>query len=189
MVYGCNAIYREEEIANKLSGIIAIDDGIINEIRKSPFASKLIVPPEDERWEPAECNPNRPRSNAGMSAMRYCRQAHPCAGYLFCIGFDFLLTDIAQSTGNIYDGTVNYGPETRCHPADYPNRFRYLEWIMRQYPETLFVFGFPAGREAYSSEASNFMLMSFDKIYEFLDTEQKYVDIYERKKALSTRRS
>jgi len=64
-IYGCNALYRDYFDNSIPDFLVAIDDGIITEIEGSDFPSKrFIVPPMDERWEPAECNIGRPRSNA-----------------------------------------------------------------------------------------------------------------------------
>jgi hypothetical protein len=46
-LYGCNALYRD---FNKLDYLVAIDNGMINELHKERVnVGNLIVPPEDER--------------------------------------------------------------------------------------------------------------------------------------------
>ena len=141
-VFGCNAIYRDFPDNSFPDYIVSIDDGIITEIEGSDFPSKrFIVPPIDERWEPAECNIGRPRSNAGMNAMREAiKMDHE---QLICLGFDFLIQDDNQLLSNIYDGTDNYGESTRASARDNPGRVNYLEWLVRQHPEVDFIFIFP----------------------------------------------
>jgi hypothetical protein len=141
-VFGCNALYRDFPDNSFPDFIVSIDDGIITEIEGSNFPSKrFIVPPIDERWEPAECNIGRPRSNAGMNAMREAiKMDHE---QLICLGFDFLIQDDNQLLSNIYDGTDNYGESTRARARDNPGRVNYLEWLVRQHPEVDFIFIFP----------------------------------------------
>lgn len=137
-IYGCNALYREFEP----DWLVSIDEGIINEIRTSTFPqNKFHVPPQDEQYEPAEVNPGRPRSNAGMNAMELAIRH----GYkkLFMIGFDFLIEDKAASVSNIFDGTNNYGPSTRANYADNGGRTRYLSWFMNKYSDVEFFFAYP----------------------------------------------
>ena len=143
-IYGCNALYRDFFDNSIPDYLVAIDDGIIAEIEGSDFPSKrVIIPPIDERWEPAECNIGRPRSNAGMNAMREAIKA----GYnqLICLGFDFLIQDGNQLLSNMYDGTQNYGPETRANAADNPGRMNYLRWLVTKHPDIDFIFIFPEG--------------------------------------------
>jgi hypothetical protein len=142
-IYGCNALYRDYFDNSIPDFLVAIDDGIITEIEGSDFPSKrFIVPPMDERWEPAECNIGRPRSNAGINAMREAIKM----GYnqLICLGFDFLIQDDKQLLSNVYDGTPNYGPSTRASAADNPGRVNYLQWLVRKNPDTHFIFIFPS---------------------------------------------
>lgn len=137
-IYGCNALYR----VFKPDFLVAIDDGIISEIECSEFPSKqVIIPPMDERWEPAECNPNRPRSNAGMNAMREAIKRD--AKTIIALGFDFLINNPNASVSNVFDGTKNYGPETRASYHDNPGRMNYLRWLISKHPSTEFFFVFP----------------------------------------------
>lgn len=141
-VYGCNALYRDFPDNSIPDVLVAIDDGIIQEIECSEFPStRVIVPPIDERWEPSECNIGRPRSNAGMNAMREAIKV----GYdqLICLGFDFLIEDGNQLLSNIYDGTQNYGPSTRASSADNPGRLNYINWLTNKNPDIDFIFVFP----------------------------------------------
>ena len=143
-VYACNAFYRGRGPAYTLPDwLVAIDDGMIAEIHASDFPKeRFILPPEDERWEPAACNPGRPRSNAGMNAM--IAAIRNGASSLYCIGFDFLLmSNREQSVSNIFDGTKNYGPETRSSWVDNYGRMRYLEWMANENKETRITFLFP----------------------------------------------
>jgi hypothetical protein len=142
-IFGCNALYRdyfpEYEVPDFL---VSIDDGIISEIEGSEFpSSRFIVPPIDERWEPAECNVGRPRSNAGVNAMREAIKM----GFdqLICLGFDFLAIDPNQSVSNIFDGTPNYGLNVRANAADNPGRVRYVQWLTNSNPNIDFIFIFP----------------------------------------------
>jgi hypothetical protein len=139
-IFGCNALYREFVP----DFIVSIDEGIIREIFQSNFPKeKFIVPPTEECWEPAECNPNRPRSNAGINAMREAiKRGHKT---LICLGFDFLLQDSNRSVSNMYEGTQNYGPEVRANHADNIGRINYLNWLARKESEHEFYFVFPTG--------------------------------------------
>lgn len=144
-VFGCNALYRDFPDNSIPDFLVSIDDGIITEIEGSDFPSKrFIVPPIDERWEPAECNISRPRSNAGINAMREAIKM----GYnqLICLGFDFMnVIDAKQSVSNMYDGTDNYGMEVRARAEDNPGRIRYLQWLVSSNPDVDFIFIFPQG--------------------------------------------
>jgi hypothetical protein len=139
-VFGCNALYREF-IPDYL---IAIDQPIIEEIHTSNFPQeRFIVPSEDEQLEPASCNPGRPRSNAGVNAIREALKM----GYnpLFCLGFDFLIADKKLSTKNIYDHTDCYEPETRASYMDNLNRTKYLQWVCNHNRHTKFYMVYPRG--------------------------------------------
>jgi len=141
-VFGCNALYRDYPDYSFPDFIVSIDDGIISEIECSDFPSKrFLVPPVDERWEPAECNIGRPRSNAGVNAMREAIKME--FNQLICVGFDFLATDNKQSVSNVYDGTNNYGMEVRANAADNPGRIRYVQWLTNSNPDIDFIFIFP----------------------------------------------
>jgi len=141
-VFGCNALYRDFPDYSLPDFLVSIDDGIIAEIESSSFPSKrFIVPPIDERWEPAECNIGRPRSNAGMNAMREAIKME--YDQLICLGFDFLIQGGDQFLSNVYDGTDNYGPETRANAGDNPGRVNYLQWLVRKHPEVDFIFIVP----------------------------------------------
>jgi hypothetical protein len=132
--FGCNAIYRDH---SKIDYIVAMDDGMIKELHENCDCthSTLIIPPEDERYEPHEYGAvvgRRARNNAGMIAMDEAIKR----GYndLTCIGFDFL----SNSTDNMYDGTSNYGPETRCDGAGNQWRGLYFSWFLNQHPSVSF---------------------------------------------------
>lgn len=140
-IYGCNALYRDFADNSIPDFLVAIDDGIITEIEGSDFPSRrFIVPPMDERWEPAECNIGRPRSNAGINAMREAIKME--YNQLICLGFDFLIQDDKQLLSNMYDGSQNYGPATRASAADNPGRVNYLQWLTRNNPDVHFIFIF-----------------------------------------------
>ena len=141
-IFGCNALYRDFPDYSIPDYLVAIDDGIITEIEHCDFPSKRVIfPPIDERWEPASCNMTRPRSNAGVNAMREAIKMD--YDQLICLGFDFMISDADKSVSNIYHGTDNYGMETRASAADNPGRIRYVQWLVNQYPNVDFIFIFP----------------------------------------------
>jgi hypothetical protein len=155
VIYGCNALYRT---FNNWDYLIAIDDGMIDEISRINFKNgSVIVPPVDERWESAEYNPRRRRSNAGMNAML--ESIRNGAKYLYCLGFDFIL-DGEISVDNIYKNTDNYGPETKANISDNYNRIKYLEWFVNKYSDITFVFVIPDGVKTKPIEAKNVIGMT-----------------------------
>jgi len=144
-IWGCNALYRDwaNEGSNRRfmlpDYLVSIDHGIISEIENSEFPSeRFIVPDHDEQYEPAEVNPGRPRSNAGMNAM--IEAIRKGANILICLGFDFLLPG---NVTNMYDGTENYTMETRATAQDNKGRCRYLQWFVEQNPDVTFFFVYP----------------------------------------------
>jgi len=162
-VFGCNALYRDYPDYSFPDFIVSIDDGIISEIEHSEFPSKrFIVPPMDERWEPAECNVGRPRSNAGVNAMREAiKMGHD---QLICLGFDFLIADREQSVSNVYDGTDNYGMEVRANANDNPGRINYVAWLTRTNPNIDFIFIFPDGLTINSISGKNVFVNSYENL-------------------------
>ena len=121
-VFGCNALYRDFSFTSPKfvlpDFLIAIDDAMSVEIESSDFPSnRVIIPPENEKWEPVELhwgrsatkdwNPARPRSNAGMNAILEAIKK----GYsdLHIFGFDSLVVDNKVALSNLYDGTDCYG--------------------------------------------------------------------------------
>lgn len=161
-VIGCNALYRDTYVKNKLDlpdYLVAIDPTIIEEIKQSEFPQQRFhVPPEEEQWEPVDYhlemsgidkrglminNPGlmeqitTPRSNAGMNAMQLAIRKG--AKQIFALGFDFILsTD--ESTSNMYYGTNAYGPETAAGHSDSVNRCKYMNWFAQQNPDISFIF-------------------------------------------------
>ena len=135
--FGCNALYRDFTP----DYLIAIDDQIIEEITQSDYPmNRFILPPAEEQYEPAEHNPARPRSNAGMNA---CFEAiKKDFKTLFLFGFDFILED-EISVKNIYDKTACYGPETRANYNDNSNRAKYFEYMAKKNPDVNFKFVLP----------------------------------------------
>jgi hypothetical protein len=162
-VFGCNALYRDYPDFSIPDFLVSIDDGIITEIEGSEFPSKrFIVPPMDERWEPAECNIGRPRSNAGVNAMREAiKMGHD---QLICLGFDFLIDDAAQSVSNVYDGTDNYGMEVRANANDNPGRINYVAWLTRSNPDVDFIFIFPDGLTINAISGKNVFVNSYENL-------------------------
>ena len=160
-IIGCNALYREF----MPDYLVAIDDGIINEIRQSDFPKdKFIVPPFEEHWEPEECNPNRPRSNAGMNAMAEAiKMGHDI---LICLGFDFLIEDAKQSVSNLFHGSKNYGPDTRASAMDNPGRVRYLRWFTNYHKGCEFKFAFPNNTHLTSMpDCGNIHFVSYNDVF------------------------
>lgn len=169
-IYGCNALYREYESAGYIvpDYLVAIDDGIITEIESSSFpAKRVVVPPDDERWEPQELHMTSglaPRGNAGVAAMLAAIRAG--AKTLLCIGFDSFLQDAKQSVSNLYDGTANYGPETRANVADNFGRVRYMAWVARTNPDVDFVFVYPEGMNAVPMGETNIFQSTYNNLME-----------------------
>jgi hypothetical protein len=170
-VYGCNALYREFAPDYQLPDYLAaIDDGVIAEISKSDFPlSRLIVPPPEERWEPLELHPglHRPRSNAGMVAMAEAIRRGATA--LLCVGFDSFLKDAEQSLSNMFDGTDNYGPETRAKVWDNPGRVRFMSWFARQHPDVSFIFVYPKGLDAVPIGETNVYQTTYEDLLEWAE--------------------
>ena len=140
-IYGCNALYRDFEP----DFLVAIDDGMIDEIKQSDFPKeKFIEPPLVERFEPAKLHGRThglPRSNAGMNAMMEAiRRDHD---QLILIGFDFIVASEEIGTSNIYTDTVNYGPETKATFADNANRMWFLNWFIDNNSDVKFIFTIP----------------------------------------------
>ena len=138
--YGCNALYRDFV---ELDYLIAIDDGMIEEIRSHNFTdtnTSVIIPTENDRWESAEYNTQRRRNNAGMCAMN--EAIRHGSNMLYCLGFDFVLSgDI--SVDNLYKDTPNYGVETQSNESDNLYRVKYLKWFAEKNKNTTFVMVIP----------------------------------------------
>lgn len=148
---GCNAIYRTwYPMYNLPSFLVAVDSGMAEEIKKSDYPSdRFYFPPVDGQYEPAEYSDGGPRyrMNAGMVAMGFAIEKTFPKGdpsvrkELYCIGFDFLLKHGWDS--NLYDGTSNYGEETRANERDCDNRTRFLDWFCVKNPGVDFLFTYP----------------------------------------------
>ena len=137
-LYGCNALYRD---FNEYDFIVAIDDGIIEELKTNlDNQSRIIIPPEDERWESAEYSNQRRRNNVGMVAMDSAIKNGNNLIYL--LGFDFIL-DGEDSVDNVYKDTDNYGPETHALEEDNYYRMKYFEWYVRKHIGVSFIFVVP----------------------------------------------
>ena len=162
-IFGCNALYRDFPDYSIPDYLVAIDEGIMTEIEHCDFPSKRVIfPPVDERWEPAECNIGRPRSNAGVNAMREAIKM----GYnqLICLGFDFMIANEKQSVSNIYHGTDNYGMETRASAADNPGRIRYVQWLVNKYPDVDFIFIFPNNEDVNPAVGKNVFTNTYENL-------------------------
>jgi hypothetical protein len=165
--FGCNALYRDFGV---LDYLIAIDDGMIAEIQRQELPhTKVIIPPEEDRWESKEYNPyTRRRSNAGMNAMSEAiALGH---NMLYCLGFDFILSGDA-SVDNIYKNTSNYGPETHAHENDNYWRIAYFEWFAKQNPSVNFFMVIPDDAVTKQVNADNVLGMRMNKFLSKLSSE------------------
>lgn len=179
-VFGCNALYRDYQRSTPKyvlpDYLVAIDNPIITEIESSDFpSSRVLIPPEDEKWEPVELHwgravnkqwdPQRPRSNAGMNAILEALKLEYETMYVF--GFDFLVLNQNTAMSNLYDGTDCYGLETRANLQDTRNRMKYLGHVIENNPKTNFVFCYPKETIAggiYNPQAENTCITSFDDL-------------------------
>lgn len=179
-VFGCNALYRDFSFTSPKyvlpDFLIAIDDAITVEIESSDFPSnRVIIPPENEKWEPVELhwgrsatkdwNPARPRSNAGMNAILEAIKK----GYsdLYIFGFDSLVVDNKVALSNLYDGTDCYGYDTRANLQDTRNRMTFLGWVIEKNPDTHFTFCYPKDMidsGVYLPQAPNVSISNFDEM-------------------------
>jgi len=135
-LYGCNALYRD---FSKLDYLIAMDDGMIEEIQtRLPLrGTQAVFPPEEERYE---LSGSGKRNNAGMIAMEESiKHGHD---FIYCIGFDFI-EKASDGNNNVYNGTENYGPETRASRSDHFARLKYFDWYASQRPNVIFCFVMP----------------------------------------------
>ena len=180
IVFGCNALYRDFSFTSPKyvlpDFLVAIDDAITVEIESSDFPSnRVIIPPENEKWEPVELhwgrsatkdwNPARPRSNAGMNAILEAIKK----GYsdLHIFGFDSLVVDNKVALSNLYDGTDCYGYDTRANLQDTRNRMTFLGWVIEKNPDTHFTFCYPKDMidsGVYLPQAPNVSISNFDEM-------------------------
>jgi len=138
--YGCNALYRDFP---ELDYLVAIDEAMITIIKNVDFSetnTSVIIPPENERWEHSDYNPQRRRSNAGMCAMT--EAIRHGSQMLYCLGFDFVL-DGKQSIDNIYSGTPHYDQPYASNESDNFYRVKYLQWFANQNSNVTFVMIIP----------------------------------------------
>lgn len=166
--FGCNALYRDWWP----SYLIALDERMVQEILHSDYPEETFVePPESEKWEPAEVNPNRPRSNAGVIAINEAL-AHGFT-QIYCMGFDFLIRDKDKSTSNLYDGTPCYGMETRAVYGDNMNRARFLLHVILHNPKAQFNFVLPEDDKdniiIAKDKVENFDTMSYEEFEQCLN--------------------
>tara|TARA_R110000822_G_scaffold260108_1_gene385127 strand:+ start:1023 stop:1643 length:621 start_codon:yes stop_codon:yes gene_type:complete len=179
-VFGCNALYREYEDHILPDYLVAIDTAIIKEIEGSKFPKdRFLNPPEDEKWEPVELhwgksdkkdwNPARPRSNAGMNAIKEAIKKGFTTIYIF--GFDFLVVSEKIAISNIFHGTECYGLDTRANLNDTRNRMNYLGWMIEQNPDVKFHFCYPdmlIKSGIYTPDADNVSIIAFHELYTLL---------------------
>lgn len=167
-VYGCNAIYRDLQKYDLPDYLVAIDDGIKNEISNSTFPKdRVIFPPNDECYESAEYRFSpRNRSNAGMNAMQ--EAIRHDKKELWIMGFDFML-DMDYGLSNMYDGTENYGPETRTNKVFSQMRVKYFEWFANKNLDIKFIFVYPRMELAiYQVVANNVIGCFYDQLEDLL---------------------
>jgi hypothetical protein len=148
-IFGCNAIYRDyAPDYNVPDYLVAIDEGIITEIECSTFpSSRVIIPPEEECWEPREiwaeipAFSSTPRSNAGTNAILEAIKR----GYtdLRLVGFDSFVYEKNIAESNIYEGTENYSTETKATFEESISRVRYISWIVEKNRNVTFTFYLP----------------------------------------------
>jgi hypothetical protein len=157
-IYGCNALYRDFK---EWDYLVTLDDGMTRELQMVdlPKNGRVIIPRDDECFEPVEYSPYRRRNNAGMLALK--TAIDNGAEICYCIGMDFVLKgDIA--TDNVYKNTENYGPETHANQDDNYHRIQYLTWFARQYPNVKFVFVVPDTVPMRVIEAPNIVGMKME---------------------------
>jgi len=148
-IFGCNAIYRDyAPDYNVPDYLVAIDEGIITEIECSTFpSSRVIIPSEEECWEPREiwaeipAFSSTPRSNAGTNAILEAIKR----GYtdLRLVGFDSFVYEKNIAESNIYEGTENYSTETKATFEESISRVRYICWIVEKNRNVTFTFYLP----------------------------------------------
>ena len=183
-VFGCNALYRDFSFSAPKyvlpDYLIAIDDAITTEIESSDFpSSRVIIPPEDEKWEPVELhwgrsatedwNPARPRSNAGMNAILEAIKKD--FTWLYIFGFDSLVVDKGIALSNLYDGTECYGYDTRANLQDTRNRMTFLAWVIERNEDVNFTFCYPKetiDSGVYLPQADNVSVLNFDRLMSIL---------------------
>jgi hypothetical protein len=83
---------------------------------------------------------------------------------IICLGFDFLIQDGNQLLSNIYDGTDNYGADTRASAGDNPGRVNYLQWLVRKHPEVDFIFIFPNDLKINPVYGKNVFINTFENL-------------------------
>ena len=165
-IYGCNALYRDFD---QFDYLVVIDEQFKKLIEMGGTEgvvenTKLILPPDEECVEQTTGR----RSNAGMNAMREAIKRG--ATKLFCLGFDFVLTDEEKNTDNIYKDTEGYGEETHATYEDSKHRVNYLNWFMKQYKDVRFTFIIPDNSQMFNigldvDNAFGMTIENFNKHY------------------------
>ena len=180
-VFGCNALYRDYYYKYDLPDyLVAIDDAIITEIESSYFpAARVLIPPEEEKWEPVKLhwarsnlddwNSQRPRSNAGMNAIFEAIKMKFTELYIY--GFDFLVMNKEFALLNMYEDTECYGLDTKATMADTRNRMEFFGWTLETYPNITFNVCYPQtiiNEGVYQPEINNCKIISFENLIKSL---------------------
>src|SRR5210317_1858228 len=158
-IYGCNALYRDFD---KWDYLVSIDQGMVQEVRNAQGAfgsGVIIVPPEDQHFEPVEYSPMRRRNNAGMVAMDTAIKRG--FNLLYLLGIDFVLEGNI-STDNVYKDTQNYGPETHATQDDNFYRMKYFEWFVRKNNDVKFIYVIPEDNRDRAIDSGNVLTMASD---------------------------
>lgn len=165
LTVGCNALYRDFPDVDKIA---FIDEGVADELKRAGWApSKIIVPSEDDLYEPAEYNPPyRFKNNAGALAIRKTMESKPAMNRepVYLLGMDCFLAE-GDFLGNVYLGTENF--DSKVSFDDQMRRVKYIDWLCGQYPAQKFIVCVPDDTKMFQAiESSNIVGLPFSKVAE-----------------------
>lgn len=165
LTVGCNALYRDFPDVDKIA---FIDEGVADELKRAGWApSKIIVPSEDDLYEPAEYNPPyRFKNNAGALAIRKTMESKPAMNRepVYLLGMDCFLAE-GDFLGNVYLGTENF--DSKVSFDDQMRRVKYIDWLCGQYPAQKFIVCVPDDTKMFQAiESSNIVGLPFSKVTE-----------------------